>query len=278
MKLLLPAGMEVRHSGLWQLTSVVVAGRAGGCLVVDPGYFPRELDELETLALGCGGARGVLFTHGHWDHVLGWRNFHGAPVWGSEALAHATRVGLPEAAKNLADAREFDGRLYVQRDGPYAWPWDLRSLGEGDPFPVDGFDAIVLHLPGHSNDGLGLYLADLGALLVGDYLSPCEIPFVDDIVAYRATLQRLQAELDGVELVLPGHGRPLRAREAKTIVAEDLAYLNALEELAFTNDREAALALKLPRAADTPGMPEHHIDNLDKVWAAFAPEPWAAPG
>ena len=49
------------------------------------------------------------------------------------------------------------------------------------------FDALAL--PGHSPDGLGLVIEDL--LLVGDYLSPCEIPFVDDAAAYRRTLTRL---------------------------------------------------------------------------------------
>ena len=32
-------------SGIWQMSSTIVAS-GGECVVVDPGYFPRELDEV----------------------------------------------------------------------------------------------------------------------------------------------------------------------------------------------------------------------------------------
>ena len=37
--------VDVKLSGIWQMTSTVI--RSGSsCLVVDPGYFPRELADL----------------------------------------------------------------------------------------------------------------------------------------------------------------------------------------------------------------------------------------
>jgi hypothetical protein len=48
---------------------------------------------------------------------------------------------------------------------------------------------------------------------------------------------------------------------AQAIVAADLAYLDELAELAERHDAEGALAVALPRAADVPGMREHHLDN-----------------
>jgi hypothetical protein len=34
--------IDVQHSGIWQLSSAVVAN-AGACLIIDPGYFPGSV-------------------------------------------------------------------------------------------------------------------------------------------------------------------------------------------------------------------------------------------
>ena len=43
-----PVHIETRVSGIWQTNSVVIAA-AGEALVVDPAFFPRELEELSAL-------------------------------------------------------------------------------------------------------------------------------------------------------------------------------------------------------------------------------------
>lgn len=255
--------LEIRHSGIWQLSSSVLS-LGGAVLVIDPGYFPRELDELRALAGAAGQVLAVAFTHGHWDHVLGWRSFPDAQVWTSAHLAAAIRDGTDEAGRNLREARDFDGRWYVERGAELAWPpvERLRPLAEGDPVRAGDLELSALSLPGHSPDGLGLFERAAGLLFVGDYLSPCEIPFVADLAAYRATLHRLAALLDGTALVIPGHGPKLRPHEAAAIAAADLRYLDALAACAEAGDTAGALAIELPRAAQVPGMREHHLDNL----------------
>ena len=106
----------------------------------------------------------------------------------------------------------------------------------------------------------------LGLLLVGDYLSPCEIPFVDEIHAYRATLITLIERLaHDVRDVIPGHGPRLTAGEALAIARADLVYLDRLAEAADRRDVARALAIELPRAADVVGMREHHRENCVAV-------------
>jgi glyoxylase-like metal-dependent hydrolase (beta-lactamase superfamily II) len=253
--------LELRHSGIWQLASAVLS-RDGAVVVIDPGYFPRELDELSQLARQHGEVLAVAFTHGHWDHVLGWRSFPGAAVWTSPRLAAAMRDGTAE--RHLRDARDFDGRWYVERGAPYAWPPPerVRPVGEGDELQVGGFVLRALTLPGHSADGLGLHVPGAGLLVVGDYLSPCEIPFVEDLGAYRGTLRRLLTLLSEVQAVVPGHGPLLTAARARALAEEDLLYLDALARCAELGDAAAARGLVLPRAAEVPGMAEHHLDNL----------------
>ena len=251
--------IDILTSGIWQTNSTIIS-RGGHCLVVDPAYFPRELDAIVSRVGELGRAAAVIFTHGHWDHVMGHTALPGAPVHVSSVLAEAVARDDPRAAKYLAEAREFDSQWYVPRPHGYHWPAELRGVVEADHTELAGIALRTLQLPGHSPDGLGLVLDDV--LLVGDYLSPCEIPFIDDAPAYRATLARLLTVLPEVREVIPGHGSRLTAGQAVAIARDDLDYL---DRLLAARDLPAALAVPLPRAADVAGMAGHHRDNCALV-------------
>ena len=254
--------IDVLTSGIWQTNSTILA-HGDACIVVDPAYFPREIAAIAARVEELGRAAAVVFTHGHWDHVMGHTAFPGAPVHVSRVLAEAIARGEPRVGAYLDEARDFDARWYVARPGGYRWPEALRGVGEAAAAEIGGLALRAMELPGHSPDGLGLVVED--TLLVGDHLSPCEIPFVDDARAYRATLARLLEILPGLRRVIPGHGPRLAATEAAAIARADLDYL---DRLLAARDLEAALAVPLPRAADVPGMVDHHRDNCAKVLRA----------
>ena len=115
---------------------------------------------------------------------------------------------------------------------------------------------------GHTDDGIGCACAIPDVLIVGDYLSPIEYPFVyHSTAAYRSTLAGLADLLrsDPPALVVPGHGAPPRAGRRARDRREDLAYLHALRRavahaIAAGADREAAIqaAIAVPTPRSLP--------------------------
>jgi glyoxylase-like metal-dependent hydrolase (beta-lactamase superfamily II) len=161
--------IEVLTSGIWQTTRRSSSG--GACVVIDPRTF--RAFERSRVGRELGRAEAVVFTHGHWDHVMGHTALPGAQVWLSQTLERSIVDGDPRAAKYLDDAREFDSRWYVPRPHGHRWPDKRRGLIDGETIEIDKVQLRAVHLPGHSPDGLGIVVGD--TLLVGDYLSPCEI-------------------------------------------------------------------------------------------------------
>ena len=259
--------LDVLTSGIWQTTTTILS-LGGSCVVVDPAYFPRELDAIAARVAELGRADAVVFTHGHWDHVMGHTALPDAPVWLHRGLAEAIAGGDPRAERYLDDAREFDSRWYVPRPAGHRWPTALCGLGDGERVMLGAIAVRALDLPGHSPDGLGLVAEDV--LLVGDYLSPCEIPFIDDAPAYRRTLLRLiDLLVRDLREVIPGHGPRLTASEALAIARADLAYVERVIAVGERRDVDGARAIALPRAVDVVGMRDHHRDNCAKVGIAL---------
>ena len=258
--------VDVKRSAIWQMTSTMItAGRS--CLVVDPGYFPVELDDLVRRVPKAATVEAIVFTHSHWDHVVGHAWFPGVPVYASSVLARSVAEGGELAARAMAKAWQFDSQWYVERRGDYAWPKDLRGLDDGGWFNAGPLDIEAILIPGHTPDCLAIRAEN--RLLAGDYLSPCEIPFVASLADYRRTLKRLITLIDsGIDHVIPGHGPQLSADEARRIAREDLRNLDAIARCVERQDATAAKAIPLPRAAEVFGMPNHHLDNCRKAGLA----------
>jgi len=75
--------------------------------------------------------------------------------------------------------------------------------------------------------------------------------------AYLVTLERLGALVEGAETIVPGHGAPLRRADARRVLDEDVAYLEAL--------RASGPTAELPRGRSTPTQREIHGRNAARL-------------
>jgi hydroxyacylglutathione hydrolase len=246
----------VATSRAYQTTCTLV--RAGGeAFCIDSPVFPDELEVLPAVADQAGfTVVGLLATHADWDHLLGRYAFPEAPLGCAETTA-ARLVNHPGAAQR--ELRAFDEMLYVDRPGPLSLPGAQRL-----PVPGKleiGDHELELHpADGHTEDGMAVWIPWERILVAGDYLSPVEIPSLDQAGsarAYLATLARLEPLVEQAEYVVPGHGPPIDAGRAAAILREDRAYLEALLE----HGAEA----KLPHARRTGEQRRVHASNAEAV-------------
>jgi len=241
-------------SRIWQTNATAI--RSGGeVLLIDSPYFPDELELLPALLRQAAFEPNALFaTHADYDHVLGPVAFPGLPLGVGDHTMERIRTSPGEAQREL---RDEDARNYVVRERPL-------SLGSVQSLPVPGYVELgeielELHVAdGHTSDGTALFARAYGVLVVGDYLSDVEIPWISPggaLDVYRATLARLAPLVEAAETIIPGHGLPHSSETALRLLDEDLDYLDGLEQG----------ELRLPKARDTARQREIHAENLARV-------------
>ena len=250
------ADVIVVTSRIWQTTCTLVRSD-DEAFVIDSPLLPDELELLPAIAEQAGfPVAGLLVTHADWDHLLGRLAFPGASIGCGETTAARLAAEPGAAAREL---RAFDEEHYVERPAPLSLP-GVQAL------PVPGFCAVgirelELHpADGHTADGTAFWAPWARVLVCGDYLSPVEIPLIEEggsLDAYRATLARLAPLVEQAETVVPGHGAPLDATRAAAILREDLAYLEALA-------RDGADA-PLPLARRNATQRKLHAENVARL-------------
>ncbi len=179
-------------------------------LVVDPGDETARI--LETLAKHALTVKAIVSTHAHIDHVGGLRKMQQAT--GAPVLMHAD-----------------DMELYRHLDVQAAWlgmrtpdPASIdKFLREGDTLRWGGFEASVLHTPGHTPGSISLYLspqqlrqqqakaaANNGKLLAGDTLFAGSIGRTDlpggSLEQILRSIHHKLLVLPDETIVYPGHG------------------------------------------------------------------------
>lgn len=164
----------------------------GQVLVIDPGAEGERI----LSALGRRTVRGIVLTHGHFDHIGAVEVLDGSPL-----MIHG------DDAPMLTDPVRNGSQLMPGQEAVRVRAPD-RLLARDDQIPFGTGVVRVLHLPGHTAGSAGFLLGD--HLFAGDTLFRRSIGRTDlpggDGAAIMDSIRRILWSLpDGVR-VLPGHG------------------------------------------------------------------------
>lgn len=238
-------GLTVFQSALWKTTSSVIETN-DLILVVDPNWLPLEVKEIQEHVAHIRNGKDVylLFTHGDFDHIIGYHAFPDAKVIGSKGMQEH-----PRKQYKLDLIQSFDNEYYVERPYEIEFPTiDIVIEKEGQQLVV-GDTTITFYLsPGHTHDGLFTIIEPFGIWITGDYLSDFELPYLfDSAKAYLETLQKARMILDSysIEVLVPGHGKVTESKEEITQriqLAQD--YLERLIDAVKRDDAEEILGME----------------------------------
>jgi len=163
--------------------------------------------------VGCipGNLRLIILTHGHLDHTGNCAYLR--DKYGADVAVHSDDTPMAELG-NMFFNRNILLRWFLKlvtsilRLGVTKFKPDIL-LEDGQDLSPYGFDAKVIHLPGHSKGSIGI-LTPGGTLFCGDLLDNIEKPslntLVDDKEEMEVSLQKL-LDLE-IKTVYPGHGVP----------------------------------------------------------------------
>jgi hydroxyacylglutathione hydrolase len=110
--------ITIFQSALYQTTSIVLQTEEM-VLIVDPNWLPGEIDDIRDYVNSIKGNQNtyLLFTHGDFDHIIGYKAFPDAITIGSKELS-----SHPHKEHKLSLIQKFDSKHYIQRNYPIEFP------------------------------------------------------------------------------------------------------------------------------------------------------------
>ncbi|MDF2814822.1 MAG: zn-dependent hydrolase including glyoxylase [Paenibacillus sp.] len=206
------SGDKLTHP--WDASAYVITGDEP--VLIDCGgsqgyeVLKRNLD---MLGIAPKGLKAVYATHGHWDHLAGYAGLKAdnpdIQLYIHEADAEQVEQGDPERTAAFLYGVDFPP---AKVDG---------YLRDGERLNLGGYEALVLHTPGHSLGSVSflLTIGDTRVLIAGDTLWGGFHPRVrSDLEAWSRSLDKL-LEYD-FDVMSFGHLPPTLVLDAKVKVQE----------------------------------------------------------
>lgn len=258
--------ITVFQSALYQTTCTVVETEQF-VLVVDPNWLPQEIAEIVEHVANIQGERELylLFTHGDFDHVIGYRAFPGAKVIGSKGLQEH-----PNKQQKIELIQQFDNDYYIQRTYPVDFPEVDIVISEDGQQLMLGDTIMTFYLaPGHTHDGVFTIIEPLGVWIAGDYLSDFELPFMyDSAKSYEETLRKAERILQDhrISLLIPGHGQMTTSvEEIKRRIYVSQDYLERLIGAVKNKNSDALDELEKEMPFPSSFTKQSHKDNIEII-------------
>ena len=201
-------------------------------ILIDPNWLPIEIEFIDSyIRLKAKNKKLYLFfTHSDYDHIIGYGNF-------KEMETIASQNFVDQAKKNeiIEQIESFDDQYYIKRDYPIQYPEiNIRVKQQKETITLSEIDYQFHQAPGHNSDGLILHDPSAQILVVGDYLSNIEFPYVyHSFMMYRETINRIEDIISKhkIQYLITGHGDATDStEEIYKRIQESRAYLNMVEE------------------------------------------------
>ncbi|MHB0859343.1 MAG: MBL fold metallo-hydrolase [Anaerolineae bacterium] len=208
-------------SSAYAHVSATVLFTPDGVVVVDTLPFPAESRQLVSFIdqrVGPDQTRYVIHTHHHADHVYGTYMFEGA-----EIIAH-------DNGRSVLEARGQASLAQAKRDVPALAEVELRlptiTFQREMHLHLGHRHLRLMHTPGHSSDGISVFVVEEKVLIAGDAVMP--VPYIA-----RGSYQQMIATLTRIKALKPafivqGHGDVLLRGEVDETIDSSITYLHAI--------------------------------------------------
>jgi hydroxyacylglutathione hydrolase len=201
-----------------------LAKTGDGFVLIDTGVATKRAAlEQELTRAGCqpGNLKLIILTHGDSDHADNCAYLR--DKYGAKIAMHKSDAGMVEhgdmkwGRKPKPDKFALLFRIMSSfvKPGKFDMFKPDLTITEGFDLSQYGFDAQVLHIPGHSKGSLGILTTDgdpsTGSgqvLYCGDLVYNFVRPsaaFIDDLADWNASIEKLKRFK--INMVYPGHGK-----------------------------------------------------------------------
>ena len=186
-----------------------------GYILIDTGGSNKRTDlekELENAGCKPGCLKLIVLTHGDFDHTGNAAYLR--KRFGTEIAMHHNDSGMVEHGDMFWNRKRPNSLIRMMVPILFGFGRKERFkpdlyIDEGYDLSEYGFDAKVLHIPGHSKGSIGILTAD-GELFCGDLLENKDIPILnsimDDLAAANVSVEKFKSLK--INTVYPGHGKP----------------------------------------------------------------------
>lgn len=173
----------------------------GDAVIVDPGaYNQHEVDDLcEYIKENNIKPKGILLTHGHFDHIYGVKNL--SEIYG-------LRVYMNDRDKAIIELNDEVAKTFGLKKPDASF--ETTNTDDGDVLSFGSLRFEVISTPGHTPGGVCYYERDGKVIFTGDtILSGCigrsDFPLGDYDKLIVSVMDKVMG-LDGDVDILSGHG------------------------------------------------------------------------